>query len=213
MSNQGNQKIKQQLVAAASSVFVEKGFREARVSEICKQAGANIAAVNYHFGSKENLYREAWKHSFSESIQQYPPDGGIPKDATAKERLKGQIKALITRISDENNKDFYISQMEMMNPTGLLEEVMEKELLPLKTSTLSLVRDILGPKASEQDVEMSEVCIISMCLHPMLFLRMQRMKHLQMPTTPIDNPDLLADYILKFALAGMNELTSEKSSK
>jgi AcrR family transcriptional regulator len=56
------------LLAAASEVFAQKGYRDATISEICERAGANVAAVNYHFGDKETLYKEAWRHSFSASL-------------------------------------------------------------------------------------------------------------------------------------------------
>ncbi|HSO08870.1 MAG TPA: TetR family transcriptional regulator, partial [Desulfoprunum sp.] len=55
---------REKLLSAASDVFVDKGFRDATVAEICRRAGANISAVNYYFGSKEALYQEAWRHSF-----------------------------------------------------------------------------------------------------------------------------------------------------
>ena len=47
------------LLAAAGEIFAEKGFRETTIAEICLKAGTNVAAVNYHFGSKEALYSEA----------------------------------------------------------------------------------------------------------------------------------------------------------
>lgn len=67
---------KEKLLTAAGDVFVEKGFRDATVAEICDRAEASISAVNYHFGSKEALYQEAWRHSFAESLKNYPMDGG-----------------------------------------------------------------------------------------------------------------------------------------
>jgi len=67
---------KERLLAVAGDVFIEKGFRDATVAEICSRAEANISAVNYHFGSKEALNQEAWRHSFTESLKTYPLDGG-----------------------------------------------------------------------------------------------------------------------------------------
>ena len=45
------------LVAAARQVFAQQGFAGASVRTITSQAGANLGAVTYHFGSKDALYQ------------------------------------------------------------------------------------------------------------------------------------------------------------
>jgi AcrR family transcriptional regulator len=45
------------LLDAAESLFVEHGLEAASLRAITQRAGANLAAVNYHFGSKEGLIR------------------------------------------------------------------------------------------------------------------------------------------------------------
>lgn len=197
------------LLAAAGDVFIEKGFRDATVAEICSRAEANISAVNYHFGSKEALYQEAWRHSFTESLKAYPMDGGVSETATAEERLRGQLTALIQRIADENNKDFFIAQMELVNPTGLLQEVMKIELIPMRQQTLALVRELLGPEATEQQVHYCEISIISMCVHPMVMQRIaRRTRDKEMPAI-IEDIGAFADHVVTFALAGINAIRSK----
>ena len=49
---------KVRLIEAAGEEFAGKGFDATRIRTICDRAGANIAAVNYHFGDKEQLYVE-----------------------------------------------------------------------------------------------------------------------------------------------------------
>lgn len=46
------------IVEAAEIEFAEKGYGGASIREITKRAGVNIAAINYHFGSKEILFME-----------------------------------------------------------------------------------------------------------------------------------------------------------
>jgi len=71
------------LLDAAGAVFAEKGYHHATVAEICERAGANIAAVNYYFRSKDNLYVEAWREAFQRSVRAHPPDGGVAADGGA----------------------------------------------------------------------------------------------------------------------------------
>jgi AcrR family transcriptional regulator len=49
---------RERILDAAERLFAARGFAAASVREITTAAGANIAAVNYHFGSKDGLYRE-----------------------------------------------------------------------------------------------------------------------------------------------------------
>jgi len=49
---------KQRIIDAAGPIFAQKGFHSTTVREICASAKVNHAAINYYFGSKENLYKE-----------------------------------------------------------------------------------------------------------------------------------------------------------
>lgn len=46
------------LLEAAERLFAEEGVHQASLRAITQAAGANLAAVHYHFGSKEALVRE-----------------------------------------------------------------------------------------------------------------------------------------------------------
>ncbi|MDZ8118354.1 TetR/AcrR family transcriptional regulator [Pontiella agarivorans] len=66
---------KERLIEAAAPIFAEKGYRETTVAEISDAAEANIAAVNYHFGDKAQLYSEVWNYLVSVARSEFPyPD-------------------------------------------------------------------------------------------------------------------------------------------
>lgn len=194
---------REKLLSAAGDLFMEKGYRDATVAEICRRADANISAVNYHFGSKEALYQQAWRHSFAASLAAHPQDGGVGGDAPVEERLAGRLRALVRRIGDPDNRDFFISQMEIINPTGLLEEVMRVELSPQREQTLALVRELLGPGATERQVRFSELSIVSLCLHPMLMRRVRRRTAEGKEPDFMEDPEAYAEHVVAFALAGL----------
>src|SRR5262245_24058728 len=67
------------LLEAAGEVFAHKGFVGASVGEITDRAGANRAAVNYHYRTKEDLYVAAVRHGAQWCQERHPmptwPDG------------------------------------------------------------------------------------------------------------------------------------------
>jgi AcrR family transcriptional regulator len=198
------------LLAAASEVFAEKGYHDATIAEICGRAKANVAAVNYHFGDKETLYIEAWRHSFVESLKVHPPEGGVSDDAQPEERLRGQVEALLRRIADNNNKEFLIVHRELANPTGLLEEVTRKDLRPLREKMETLVRELLGPRASDMQVRFCAIGIVSQCITPMLMRRMGRKRQGGKDDSPgIDDIGSYAKHVVEFSLAGIRAIREQ----
>jgi AcrR family transcriptional regulator len=199
------------LLAAASEAFAEKGYHEATVSEICERAKSNVAAVNYHFGDKETLYIKAWRHAFYESLKVHPPDGGVSADAPPEERLRGRVKALLRRVTDASNKEFLIVLRELANPTGLLDEVTRKEIGPLREKMEGLIRELLGPHASETQVRFCAIGIVSQCVIPILMRRMGRGRQEGgSDDSGIDNIESYADHVVGFSLAGIRSIRGSR---
>ncbi len=195
------------LLVAACEIFAEKGFRDATIAEICKQAGANIAAVNYHFGSKEVLYREAWREVFAKSLQAHPPEGGVPETAPPEERLRGEVNALLLRMADRSNRLFSFLYREFANPTGLLEEVIREQLQPLQQRTKRLVHELLGPWADEQEVRFCEMTIISQCMNPMVVRGgLGQQNGGKDDPRRIDDVEAYARHVVAFSLAGLADI-------
>ena len=67
---------KERILDAAEMLFARDGFHFASLRAITTEADANLAAVNYHFGSKEALLEEVFKRRL------------IPLNAIRKEQLE-----------------------------------------------------------------------------------------------------------------------------
>jgi len=198
---------RQSLLAAASVIFAEKVYRDATIAAICAKAKANIAAVNYHFGDKQNLYIETWRHCFTESITAHPPDGGVAENAPAEMRLQGLVTALLQRIADEKNYEFIIVQKERANPTGLLHEVMRRDLRPLQKRMDAVVRDILGPQVKDDQVFYCVLSIISQCIDPMAVQRsFQNRSGSGGGPHALGDIEAYARHVVAFSLAGMRAI-------
>lgn len=57
---------KDRILDAAESLFAQHGFAETSLRQVTSRADVNLAAVNYHFGSKGNLISEVFRRRLDE---------------------------------------------------------------------------------------------------------------------------------------------------
>jgi AcrR family transcriptional regulator len=141
---------KERLLDEAEALFARKGFHAVSVREITSAAGCNLAAVNYHFGTKENLYLEVFRtrwisratrlreyYEKSLSAQASPSPASIVKALaqaflegpwTDEERMRHHL--LIARELAEPTKAFGLLAGQVMRP--FLQELSDQlgDLLP-----------------------------------------------------------------------------------
>jgi AcrR family transcriptional regulator len=201
------QETRLQLLKSASEVFAAQGFRNATIAEICSKAKANTAAANYHFGSKETLYVESWRFAFEQSLRTYPPDGGLTEDSPVEERLRGRILAIMRRIVDPRSHELDIVYKETANPTGLLAGVIQQALEPIFRGFTLIIRELLGPEATEQQVLLCLMSIRAQCFGPLMRERRRKLDS-SGPLPPSKDPvmedvETLADHVTRFSLAGI----------
>ena len=57
-------KTRQKILSATGKVFAQGGYRAMTLRQVTREAKVNLAAVNYHFGSKLNLMRALLRDRF-----------------------------------------------------------------------------------------------------------------------------------------------------
>ncbi len=193
---------RQRLVEAAGRVFAEKGYRAATVRDIIRQAGANLAAVNYHFGDKDGLYAAVLEHTYVKALEKHPPDGGLEPGAPAEKRLHGFIRSFLQRIFDEDVQACYgrLMARELVEPTAALDGVVNR-IRPLYGRLCAIVKEIAGPDAGVDRVERSAKSVVGQILFykhaaPVL----QRLEGRRAGAPDID---ALARHIADFSIHGL----------
>src|SRR3954451_20056019 len=92
----GPDQTRARLLEAAGEEFAEKGYDGATVRSICARAEVNLAAVNYHFGDKEQLYTQAVLEAHRCCVQPAPEAG--PGDGDPAEQLRSQIHHFLSNV-------------------------------------------------------------------------------------------------------------------
>jgi len=186
---------------AACEVFAEKGYRNAKVAEICRRAGANVAAVNYYFGDKGTLYAQAWRHAFNEYAL---PESPIPADISADDQLKNYIYTLIRNFMERGLQGHFtrLYLMELANPTGLIQDSWHDIIEPRRQKLLGIIRKILGSQTTNETALFCELSIISQC-RALLTINRVDLEYLLGQPLSQNLIERLADHITRFSLSGI----------
>jgi len=193
---------KTRLLAAAIEIFAEKGYRDATVADVCEAAGANIASVNYHFGSKENLFRHVLREAFMRSEKEFPLDGGLRPDTPGELRLHAFMAGMIRRNFDPGPAgDFNRIMIHQGTRESAPDELVMSEVGQLQGVILeSIILQLVG-KLSKTTLAQTKLNIVALCVFPSLAHRLR--SHL-FPTEM--SPVKLSAFIDRqhaFALAGI----------
>lgn len=81
------------VLRAAEQVFAERGFADARLEDIAAHAGIRRSSLLYHFGSKDNLYREVVDHAFGEIAAAI--GRGMGKGDSYEEKVEATVMELL----------------------------------------------------------------------------------------------------------------------
>src|SRR5881296_836573 len=119
---------RQRLLEAAGEVFAEHGFHDATIREICEKAKANVAAVNYHFGDKEELYAAVFDYARACAVDQF--NELVVPTIPPEERLRAFVQAVLVRFFDEGRPAWLgkLVAREMIEPTKALDSLVNGQI-------------------------------------------------------------------------------------
>jgi len=211
-SGKGEQTM-QNLLAAARKLFAERGFRSTSVRDIANEAGSNVAAVNYHFGSKENLYREVFRgHKVAARERGAAAVEEILKETNGRPSVESVLEAF-ARGSRKGRKLSETRMWLMLMNRELLEPHLEPQfgfeeiiqpLLQILSRAISAASPDLGAKS------------MHMCIHSFL-AQLAHMDNLQVYLGALDSKEIpMLDFdeairhIVNFTSAGIKGVQSQE---
>lgn len=199
---------RQKLLDAAGQTFAEKGFDGATVRDICKRAGANIAAVNYYFGEKERLYIEAVKQAHCHRGE--PPEFHWTPQTPPEEKLEDFIRDMMTMMLDDEGPSWHIELMlrEMARPTAACTELVRSFIGPMFDLLSGILGELLPSDAPPESRLLHAFSIVGQCLLYRYHRAVGRLLVTEEQHRALWNVDRLARHITEFSLAGVRASAS-----
>ncbi len=213
-NNAAAQATKRKLLDAAGEIFAEQGFARATIKDITDRAGTAVAAVNYHFSNKQELYYQVIKtvhHAGLEAgkVITHPGPAISPAD-----QLHEYVRQFLRNMLDPARPPWSatILMREMRQPSAATERLMDEVFRPYARALRNLVARLIGRRISRRKTILLAESIISQCI---FFVDHQVTLERLYPDLPpaARRIDELADHITEFSLAAIRGLYPRSGSQ
>lgn len=203
VSRDDDNDVRNRLLVAAAQMFAQSGFKATSVRKICERASANLAMVNYYFGSKNELYlaiiKRAGETTFLEHLSPLSETGVPPA-----QRLLAMIENLLFSLLSEG-PDSDVAKLiawELVEPTPALNFIVDTLARPMNDRLIALVHELSPCALTHEQARRHAFSIIGQIV---LYSHSRPMNELLAPEIKYDEEGLrvLSKHIAVFSLRGL----------
>ena len=200
------QKARKRLIDAAEKLFAENGFERTSIRQIITQAKCNVAAVNYHFGGKYNLYLEVFRWRLLllrdirvDSINELMAGG---KDVTLEKLLRTFAGAFLEPLvaKSDGRRLTKLVLREMTDPHLPPDMFFEEMVVPVLSTFLNALLEVC-PTLNRNQAVHSIRSVIGQLVHIVAFQEiLDRAQVAEMPK--IEMAEVI-EHVVAFSAAGI----------
>lgn len=194
------------IIAQAGALFAERGYADTTSKAICERAQVNMAAVNYHFGSRDGLYlvllKEVHREVMSlDFVRQIGHSAVAPS-----QKLYLLIEGLLRATYDAESWHVRLWARELLSPSPLLSQIMEEDTLPKFEVLREVIMELTGMPLAEPELLRSVLSVIG----PVLMLLILD-RQIATPIQPLYSHAVedMARHMHTFTLAGLQAVAQQ----
>jgi AcrR family transcriptional regulator len=200
------------ILKTAVRLFAERGYEATSVRTLAAKAHVNQAAINYHFKTKDGLYREVLRHAIhaltQDQLAHAQETQAMPRERALSEFVRQQLRPLSAR--DDVTRYIHILNWEAVRPTAVYRKLVTEEAAPFLGFALDLMRRFM-PDANRPTLIMAAVWLVGQCN---VFIRHREQLAMPPVSLALDEPgvDRLSTLISEWALAGLAQANIQAPS-
>ena len=162
---------KERLLNEAEALFAQKGYDTVSIREITAVAHCNLAAVNYHFSNKQNLYLEVFRSRWvprAKRLQEYFRKSLAAQDSPSPTAVAKSLAEafLVGPLSDEERQRHHqLMARELGHPTEAFELVAEQVIRPFFKGLAGSLRSFMPEGLSEERLMLNILSMFATVLY------------------------------------------------
>ena len=193
------------IIDCAGSLIAKYGYAKVTSKSICEKAKVNMAAINYHFGSRAGLYVAVLKeiHDFLINVDEL--NKLYLSDLSPKEKVEIFIDLFVKSLSNDKNWYIKILAREIVDPSPFINQILSQETL--------LKLDIISKIFSEYTkLPVTDLKLYSCILNATSSFIVVFLAHNTFELLPVTYSDKdLITHLKRLIFAGLDEFKNEHS--
>lgn len=192
-----------EIVETAGRLFAAHGYHGTTSKAISARAKVNMAAINYHFDSRDGLYLAVLKevhHRFIslDSLRQIAGSALAPS-----EKLHRFFTTFLAHILESDSWAIRVWAREVISPTSMFEQVVREDTWPKFDALAQIIAEFTGIEAQDPAMPRLVLHTIAPCL---VMLITGRDSDTPIRTLFSTQPADLAEDFWRFAVAGLSQV-------
>ncbi|MFV0336185.1 MAG: TetR/AcrR family transcriptional regulator [Tropicimonas sp.] len=194
---------RKRILEAAGRLFAETGFAETTNKAIAAQAGADLASINYHFGSRAGLYRAVLIEAHRRIISLDDLERLLAANLTASGKLKRLIARFVMGATAKRGWYAKVLSREILSPSSHLSALSMPEIVAKMEIALAILSEITAIPRDDPALMRCLMSVLAPCA--MLLVGQQNISPL--PGAVLQMPRrVLIDHLHRFAMGGLEAM-------
>ena len=194
------------ILEAAGALFAIGGFAHTTAKAIAKRADVSLALINYHFESRDGLYRAVLLEAHQRMLSLTELREVAGSESSAADKLKVLIDQLVKQATNQVGWHLDVLAREVLSPSPYYREMTQMALSPKLAVITQVLSEITRIPLNDPALLRCFLSAVIPCTMLMLAARgapgpMHALR--QMP------PEVLTDHLHRFALAGLEATARE----
>jgi TetR/AcrR family transcriptional regulator, regulator of cefoperazone and chloramphenicol sensitivity len=209
-ASRSDRETRARLLHASEQLFATRGFKDVTVRDIARAARANVAAVNYHFGDKQGLYREVLQVAIDAIRETNEAARRASEGHPPAEKLRRYLSVFLRRVLNPEYETVHrLIQREIDHPTPAMDALVEQAARPRLEFLGGVVAELMECEPADPRVPR---CVGSIMAQTIIWVRKnpiaERLGFVFKPTP--DNIDMAARHITDFSVAGIRAIAAQR---
>lgn len=195
---------KELLIETAGKIIAQKGYEKTTSKEICERSQTNIAAVNYHFGSREQLYLAVLSKVNEQILSAEELKILQAADKSPQEKLELFLSILEEMVRQEDNWPIRVWIREITAPSALAGKMIREDTLPKLNLLLAILSDYTGLAPDSVELSGCMACLIAPFFWFLLIERSEIKELRQLVPIHFEDSNMVRPF-RRFVLAGLQD--------